>query len=46
MLEACRELDLPERLTADGLLEILNVLMSREDFLRRFQAFPPDKAEE
>ena len=41
-----KELDLPERLTADGLLEILNVLMSREDFLRRFQAFPPDKAEE
>ena len=40
-----KELDLPERLTADGLLEILNVLMSREDFLRRFQAFPPDKAE-
>ena len=41
-----RELDLPERLTADGLLEILNVLMSREDFLRRFQAFPPDRVEE
>ena len=31
-----RELDLPERLTADGLLEVLNALMSREDFRRRY----------
>lgn len=30
-----RELDLPERLTADGLLEVLNLLMTREDFLHR-----------
>ncbi len=29
-----RRLDLPERLTADGLLEVLNALMSREDFFR------------
>ena len=27
-----RRLDLPERLTADGLLEVLNVLMTREEF--------------
>ena len=27
-----RRLDLPERLTADGLLEVLNALMSRDDF--------------
>lgn len=27
-----RRMDLPERLTADGLLEVLNALMSREDF--------------
>ena len=27
-----RRLDLPERLTADGLLDVLNALMSREDF--------------
>lgn len=31
-----KELDLPERLTADGLLEVLNATMSREDFLRRY----------
>ena len=29
-----QRLDLPERLTADGLLEVLNALMSREDFYR------------
>lgn len=29
-----RQLDLPERLTADGLLEVLNALMSREEFLQ------------
>jgi ribonuclease M5 len=27
-----RQLDLPERLTADGLLDVLNALMSREEF--------------
>lgn len=27
-----RELELPERLTADALLSVLNILMSREDF--------------
>ena len=29
-----RQLDLPERLTADGLLEVLNALMTREEFFR------------
>ena len=29
-----RQLDLPERLTADGLLELLNALMTREAFFR------------
>ena len=29
-----RRLDLPERLTADGLLDVLNALMCREDFFR------------
>ena len=32
--ELLRRLDLPERLTADGLLDVLNALMSREDFYR------------
>lgn len=40
-----KSLDLPERLTSDGLLDILNGLMSREDFLRRYRADPPDRAE-
>ena len=31
-----RELDLPERLTADGLLDVLNALMSREEFFKRY----------
>lgn len=29
-----KKLELPERLTADGLLDVLNSLMSREDFYR------------
>jgi len=29
-----QKLDLPERLTADGLLEVLNILMTREEFLQ------------
>ena len=32
--ELLRRLDLPERLTADGLLDVLNALMTREDFYR------------
>lgn len=28
------QLELPERLTADGLLDVLNAIMSREEFLR------------
>lgn len=31
--ELIKRLELPQRLTADGLLQILNVLMSREEFL-------------
>ncbi len=34
-------LDLPERLTADGLLDVLNALMSRDDFLSLMQAALP-----
>ena len=30
--ELLQKLDLPERLTADGLLDVLNALMSREEF--------------
>ena len=32
--ELLRRLELPERLTADGLLEVLNALMPREEFYR------------
>lgn len=32
--ELLQRLDLPERLTADGLLDVLNALMTREDFYR------------
>ena len=32
--ELLARLDLPERLTANGLLDVLNALMSREDFYR------------
>ena len=32
-----RELDLPEHLTADALLEVLNALMDRESFLTKFR---------
>ncbi len=34
--ELIRELDLPEHLSADALLDVLNATMSREDFLSRF----------
>ena len=46
-VRACllRKLDLPERLTADGLLDVLNVLMSREDFLALDLADPPRSPE-
>ena len=40
-----RKLELPERLTADGLLDVLNVLMSREDFLALDLADPPQSPE-
>ena len=32
--ELLKKLDLPERLTANGLLDVLNALMSREEFYR------------
>jgi len=32
-LKLIKQLDLPEHLTADGLLEVLNALMSREEFM-------------
>lgn len=39
-------LDLPERLTADGLLDVLNALMSREAFFDLAAACLPDTREE
>ncbi len=38
-----RRLDLPERLTADGLLDVLNALMSREEFFDLLRRDPPDR---
>ena len=38
-----KDLDLPERLTADGLLDVLNATMSREDFLSLMEAGLPSK---
>ena len=35
--ELLKKLDLPERLTANGLLEALNLLYRREDFLRHME---------
>lgn len=32
-----KELDLPEHLTANGMLEALNLLLSREEFLKRME---------
>ena len=34
--ELLKSLDLPKRLTADGLLDVLNALMTREEFFQRF----------
>ena len=39
--ELIRELDLPEHLSADALLDVLNATMSREEFLSR--AFPAEE---
>ena len=39
--ELIRELDLPEHLSADALLDVLNATMSREEFLSR--ADPPEE---
>lgn len=40
-----KRLDLPERLTADGLLDVLNALMSREAFFDLAGADLPDRPE-
>lgn len=34
--ELIRKLELPERITANGLLEVLNIIMTREEFLAMF----------
>ena len=39
--ELIRELDLPEHLSADALLDVLNAIMSREEFIGR--AAPPEE---
>ena len=39
--ELIRELDLPEHLSADALLDVLNAIMSREEFIAR--AAPPEE---
>ena len=40
-----KRLDLPERLTADGLLDVLNASMSREEFLSLMEADLPGTVE-
>ena len=40
--ELLKRLDLPERLTADGLLDVLNALMSLEDFMDLVQDDPAE----
>ena len=40
-----KKLDLPERMTADGLLDVLNALMSREQFFLIDLTDPADKPE-
>ena len=40
-LALLRALDLPERLTANALLDVLNAMMSREAFMSLVQASPP-----
>lgn len=40
-----KRLDLPERLTADGLLDVLNAMMSREEFFQLSLSDLPDKPE-
>lgn len=40
-----KKLDLPERLTSDGLLDVLNALMSREEFLAMPLTDPPARPE-
>ncbi len=40
-----RKLDLPERLTADGLLDVLNAIMTRDELITLIRSDPPDKPE-
>lgn len=41
-----RQMDLPQRLTADGLLDVLNALMTREEFFDLVRSDPPDIREQ
>ena len=41
LLEACHELDLPEHISSDALLDVLNAIMSREEFFSRVS--PPEE---
>ena len=45
-LELIRRLDLPERLSSDALLDLLNALMDRDRFIDLFREDPPHRAEE
>ena len=40
-----RQLDLPEHLSSDAMLDVLNALMSREDFFSLVLQAPPDRVE-
>ena len=44
-LALLRQLELPERLSSDAMLDVLNALMSREDFFSLARQALPDKAE-
>ena len=41
-----KQLDLPERLSANALLEVLNALMTREEFLSMYRIAPPHREEQ
>lgn len=43
-LSLLQQLDLPEHLSSEALLDVLNALMSREDFLSFAQGILPDRA--
>ena len=44
-LALLRRLDLPEHLSSEAMLDVLNALMSREDFFSLVSQAPPDRAE-